>query len=1177
MEGTNTAENGHNGSINGQQNHFEEKYTFKGAGPAGNTSRETFKGSLKNTAIEPIRKYSNSKDLEAFILFLSALHIVLSRYTPGRAVVVEAPSLSASAGGSKAVPLVSVYEGTLDLKSFFIKTNEQALNSFRQKQAAWTKGGGTTNVLVYHSNLHTTSPETLAAYDIAIDLTEALSGIVSVHYAAPAIREWQANNLIGHLSNTLSAYSDLTVKLADIQVVSEKEKEQLSVSFNDTKRDFPADKTLVSLFEAKANEYPDREAVRYLDQSLSYREFNEKSNRLAHHLITSEGVKKGDFVGVCLDKSEMAPLAFMAILKAGAIYVPLPVKAPKQRLQGMLDETSIKSIVTQSDYLYDFAETGTSLTALDVQLDGLDTSAANPGIALQGEDRAYIIYTSGSTGTPKGVVVRHRGMVNLLFDHISAFSITPEDRILQFFALTFDASILDMIMALGSGASLVIPSQDMLGRKEDFVSYLDQTGTTLITLTPSFLRTLDQADMPSVRVLITGGEAVNEKDVAFYAANKQYVNAYGPSETTVNATLHFVDGTEDIVPIGKPRSNKQLYIVGEDRSLLPAGVAGELCIAGEGLAEGYLDNPELTAAKFVDNPFAEGKMYRTGDLAMWQPDGTILFKGRTDEQLKIRGFRVEPGEIAGALASHPKVKEAVVLPTEAEAEEKELVGFYTPATPIEIVPSSGEYFIYDPFIYESMATDDMRVSGYQGACRGTVEGKVVMDPGTGSEMILARHCVAAGAKKVYAIEIEKTTYDKAKENLEAWGLQDKIELIYGDAGNVELPEKVDVVISALAGNVTGTDGAITIVNNIKKNLPEDVTFIPNRYFTKIGAIHLPEEDFGYKMSGISKYYVDEVFKKYGYKFDLRMCLRYFSADRLMTDYADFEVIFYNDDMEVDEERQLTLNVTKEGKIHGFALWINAMFFDHMVIDSLQETHHLPVYFPVFPEGVSVRSGDTITMQVTRSLSDDELTPDYVIKGEIVRTNGETVPYTYESYNHKKAFREDTFYQRLFDENGNVDLLPEDTEENLKLHLSARVPEYMVPNRIHKLDSLPLTRNDKVDRKALLKADAEMVNSEKAYVAPETDMQKELAGIWQEVLNKDKIGIRDNFFSLGGNSLKATQLVSRLEDHYEVAVELTDVFSNASVETLAEHMQAVIHAANSENGGANDKDIEEVLI
>ncbi|MGB5977998.1 MAG: amino acid adenylation domain-containing protein [Cyclobacteriaceae bacterium] len=1172
MEGKNTAENGRKGFTNGQSDHLDEKYTFKGAGPAVASGREKAKGTLNNAAVEPIRKYSNGKDLESFILFLSALHIVLSRYTPGRTVVVESPALSAAGRSSKVVPLVSLYDKETDLKSFFIKTNEQTLNAFKNNLPAGTKGSGNANVLVCHSNLHKVSDELIAGYDLVVDLTEALNGTVTVSYTTPVVRDWQVKSLISHLNNALSAYGDLTVRLSDIDILSEKEKEQLLSGFNTT-GDFPADQTIVDLFEEKATRMPDNEAVQFMGESLSYREVNEKSNRLAHHLITTEGIKKGDFVGVCLDKSEMAPVAFLAILKAGGIYVPLPVKAPVQRLRGMLEETGIRAIITQSDYLYDFSETGTSLTALDVQLDGLDTSTGNPGISLTGDDRAYVIYTSGSTGTPKGVVVRHRSIVNLLFDHIRAFSITPEDRVLQFFALTFDASILDMIMALGTGASLVIPSQELLGRKDDFVNYLDQTGTTLITVTPSFLRTLDQAEMPAVRVLITGGEAVNDKDVAFYASKKQYVNAYGPSETTVNATLHFAEGNEDVIPIGKPRSNKQLYIVGEDMSLLPVGVSGELCIAGEGLAEGYLHNPELTASRFVDNPFGEGKMYRTGDLAMWQPDGTILFKGRTDEQLKIRGFRVEPGEIAGALANHPKVKEAVVLPTDAEAAQKELVGFYTPATPIEIVPSSGEYFIYDPFIYESMATDDMRVSGYQGACKGTVEGKIVMDPGTGSEMILARHCVAAGAKKVYAIEIEKTTYDKAKENLEAWGLQDKIELIYGDAGKVEIPEKIDVVISALAGNATGTDGAITIVNNIKKNLPEDVTFIPNRYFTKIGAINLPEEDFGYKMSGISKYYVDEVFKKYGYKFDLRMCLRYFSADRLMTDYTDFEVVFYNDDMEVDEKRELTLNVTKEGHIHGFALWINAMFFDHMVIDSLQETHHLPVYFPVFPEGVSVSPGDTITMQVTRSLSDDELTPDYMIEGQI-RKEGETIPYTYESYNHKKAFREDDFYQKLFDENGHVDLLPEGTEDDLKQHLATRVPDYMVPNRLHKLDNLPLTRNDKVDRKALLKADAEKTRSEKAYVAPETDMQKELTGIWQEVLNKEKIGIRDNFFALGGNSLKATQLVSRLEDHFKVSVELTDVFSNPAVETLAEHMEAVLHTAN---GGTNGKDVEEVLI
>ena len=1134
---------------------------------------------LDTTHQQTINKYSGGRGLERFILLKAGFDILFSKYQNSANIIIDTPLYLNSLKAEIVQPQVSLIQMVNredSIKQFFQKVNERTLEGYEfqnfpfsllTKDKTLADKFPLTNVLLFDPELHSEFPNNYPKhYDLIIEIVSEEQLGIKLKFNDEIFDQWFIENLSAHYGNVISCFQNLDTTIEEVAILSNQQKDKILTSFNKSQADFPKDKLLVEVFGEKVAEAPDNNAVIFKETVLTYEQLHQKSNQLAHYLREENKVKPGDCVGVLLEKSEHTIISFLAILKAGGVYVPIDPMNPKERIQHVINDTGLKNILTQSDFLFELEYFEGNLFTLDIQLDGLSNPVNNLDPVNEVTDAAYIIYTSGSTGKPKGVVVEHQGVVNLAFDHIRELNITSEDNVLQFFSLSFDASILDMVKTLLGGATLVLADKETVNDTEKFTDYLSSNKITLMTLTPSYLHTLNRAELPTLRIIITGGEAAYVDDALFYAQTKTFYNAYGPSEGTVNTTLYKIDkdSTYNSIPIGSPQSNKQVFILDNDLNVVPEGIIGEICISGAGLAREYLNDEALTARKFVENPYLPGaRMYRTGDLGRWLPDGNIEFAGRKDDQIKIRGFRVELGEIENTLQKHSRIKEGVVLLKEGEnSKNNELVAFVTERKTLEIVPSSGEYFIYDPFIYESMATDDMRVSGYQKAVENLVKDKVVIDPGTGTEMILARHCVAAGAKKVYAIEIFDEAYNKAKENLKKYGLEDKIELIHEDISEVVLPEEVDVCISALAGNITSSDGCITIINNLKSHLKQEkqVTFVPNKYYTKIGLVSFPEEVLDYALSRISIHYVEEIHKKLGYKFDIRLCLRYFTRDYLISDDGLFEYVEYAQDMDVDETNFVELNVTRDGVAHGFALWINAMFDDHMVINSIEETHHLPVYFPAFPEGVEVKKGDKVQFNAHRSLSDDELTTDYVLEGKIIRTGGAEEPFTFEALNHDKKFRDNGFYQKLFDENGDVKLINEFSDKGIKEYLGEYLPAYMVPHQIVKVDELPLTVNGKIDKKTLLEKVSSTDSSREEYVAPRTPEEKALVIIWQDALNKENIGIKDDFFSLGGDSIKSIQIVAKVKKQLDKDLDIGALYDNKTIEELAAYL---IHQEKSE--------------
>lgn len=443
---------------------------------------------------------------------------------------------------------------------------------------------------------------------------------------------------------------------------------------------YPYDKTIHQLFEDQVEKTPDNPAIIFEKEKLTYRELNCRANQLARLLI-EKGVQTDHIVGIFMERSIDMVISILAILKAGGGYVPIDIEYPQERIQYMLKDSQAKIVLTQKSLVGLIRETDfhEQVVTLEEQKMVMQDDV-NLNLPCNSSDLAYVIYTSGTTGNPKGTMLEHKGIANLIDYFKKILEITPEDRVGQFASISFDASVSEFFMALLTGASLYIIPKDTINDFVTFETYMNQNEISIITLPPTYLIHLDPERILFLRKLITAGSATSFPLVNKWKEKLTYINAYGPTESSICATTWIAKSEEvekQSVPIGSPIQNTQIYIVNQTLENVPCGEIGELCISGIGLARGYWNRPKLTAEKFVTNPFVPGeKMYRTGDLAKWFPDGTIEYVGRMDHQVKIRGHRVELGEVETVLLRHYKIKEAAVIARKDAHEQAYLCAYF---------------------------------------------------------------------------------------------------------------------------------------------------------------------------------------------------------------------------------------------------------------------------------------------------------------------------------------------------------------------------------------------------------------------------------------------------------------------------------------------------------------------
>ncbi len=528
-----------------------------------------------------------------------------------------------------------------------------------------TVTGADIETVWYHSGMQSESLQ------IHIDDRDN-DGIYRIHYdyLTEKFSEHETEKLHEHICNLLfDAIKNDTKKLYELDILSLAEKKRLLYDFNDTAVDYPRDKCVHQLFEEQVEKTPDKVAVIACDQTLTYKELNEQANRIAHSLI-EKGVGVGDIVAFALPRRSYLIPTMLGILKSGAAYLPIDPDYPQDRIEYMISDSNAKMYITQNN--------------IENLLD--NDNVSNPDVTMSSESLCYCIYTSGSTGKPKGTLLKHYNVINYVDNNNNnvVHRIVREEynSIVSVTTVGFDIFVTESLLPLLNGLKIIFSNENQSKIQGKLNDLIKQNPADVLQTTPTKMKSLivdkNQLDyLKIVKAIILGGEALESTLVEELKelTNAEIFNIYGPTETTVWSANAKIDNAN--ITIGKPIANTQIYIVDKYMKPVPICVTGELCIAGDGVGAGYLNRPELTAEKFIDNPFGEGKLYKTGDLAYWRDDGNIVYVGRNDFQVKIRGLRIELGEIENAISGIDGISQAVVV-VRKNAEGRQLIcAFYT--------------------------------------------------------------------------------------------------------------------------------------------------------------------------------------------------------------------------------------------------------------------------------------------------------------------------------------------------------------------------------------------------------------------------------------------------------------------------------------------------------------------
>jgi amino acid adenylation domain-containing protein len=692
---------------------------------------QTFDGSVESFVIPPalaesLRRFGREHGVTLFMTLLAAFDALLHRYTGVDDIAVGAPI--ANRTDVETEGLIGLFANTLVLRTdlsgdptvrvLLQRVRDVALGAYGAQDFPFERlvemvqpvrnmsHSPLFQVMFILQNLSFEEVElaglTLsyleirtgsAKTDLTLEIWERPEGLkVYLEYNTDLFEAETIRRLGGHLQRLLAAFvADPDQRVSRLPLLGEDEWRQIGTEWNANHAAIP-DRMTPGLVETEATRAPEALAACFEEGRLTYHELNGRANRLARHL-ERQGVGPNVLVGVLVERSLEMLIAVLAVMKAGGAYVPLDPAYPADRLEFMLKDGRISLLLIQEtlrDRLAVPGEVRTIYLDRDAPLVAREAEANLPRAAAP-TDLAYVIYTSGSTGRPKGVQITHRSLVNLLSAFRGIVDAGPRDVLVAVTTLSFDIAGLELFLPLVTGGQVVIAGRDVAADPAKLMGLLSDAGATIVQATPATWRMLIEAgwqSAPGLRVLC-GGEALPADLAARLRATGALVwNVYGPTETTIWSTAHRVDEAAGPVPIGRPIANTRTYVLDGVGEPVPIGVPGELYIGGAGVARGYIDRPELTQERFVADRFStdpSARLYRTGDIVRYRPDGALEFLGRVDHQVKVRGFRIELGEIEAVLAQHPAVVEAVVVAREDRAGDRYLAAYLRSAGPAPTV------------------------------------------------------------------------------------------------------------------------------------------------------------------------------------------------------------------------------------------------------------------------------------------------------------------------------------------------------------------------------------------------------------------------------------------------------------------------------------------------------------
>ena len=918
--------------------------------------------------------------------------------------------------------------------------------------------------------------------------------------------------------------SDTDLRISAVREIGQTERQQLPVDWNDTAVAYPEKNLcLHQLIEQQTARTPEHAAVAFERQQLSYQELDQRANQLALRL-RSLGAGPDVLVGLFVDRSLEMVVGMLGILKSGAAYVPIDTSYPQERIAFMLADAGATLLVTQTGLLAGLP----AGAAQTVCLDSFDWSDPQGRTRIDGPHRpatlAYVIYTSGSTGRPKGVGVEHRNIVNYVLGVSDRLRLEPGMNHAMVSTIAADLGNTVIFPALATGGCLHLISQERAESQAKLSEYFTRESIDVLKIVPSHLAALQTGRNPErvmpKRRLILGGEASRLEWIERLRALSpgcELYNHYGPTETTVGVlTFHVGEQLPSTrsgtLPLGRPLPNSRIYILDASGQPAPVGAEGEIFIAGSGVARGYLNRPDLTAQRFVPDPFSpepDSRMYRTGDLGRYLPDGNIEFCGRIDDQVKIHGYRIELGEIEGALREQAGVRDALVLASEDASGSKQLVAYIVPhrarqplwgSKALYLLPDGSPVAHVNKQETDSAYDQIFMQQAYLQHGIAIEDGDCVVDVGANIGLFTVFASRLARNLRMVCLEADAAAFACLSANAEAWGAAAKC-LPFGSAHEPESAEAA--FFEALSQSDTADDAAVEhVASHTRASNQQRESSGNERFAGEIGEANNPSQSaeagsiLPQTLSGV------------------------FTAEAL--DRIDLLRIH------TPENAQVLGDLTPRDWSKIRQLVIRA---DHQ--EDLEST-----------TGLLKRHGYEVLVEPGSWLSANQ--PSYLYA---IRPSG-------------------TGRRLLRQPNADAPQALARVEEQiltpltLRKQLKERLPQYMVPAAFVLMEKFPLTSNGKIDRKALPAFTHEVTQLSHDFVSPRTETERTLAAIWSELLKVESVGITDNFFDLGGHSLLAIKAVSRIRDVFELDLPAQALFENSTIAELARLMTTAESSAES---------------